>query len=339
MPKRREDGRICKTMTDPRTGKRVYFYGATEREVNRKIMEYQSKVEEGRTFREVAEEWWEDTEGTLSPNSVHTYRVAMHRAVEAFGEDHVKDITARDVHQMIARFAASGLARKTVSNQLMVIGLIFKHGIVQGDCDGNPARDVSIPKGLKTQKRSAVEASYEDVIKQSADVWLFPFLVLYTGLRKGEALALTGADIDMEKRVIRVSKSVYYESNKPHIKQPKTAAGIRVVPILDPLYEKLPRIAPDEYLFHAVTDVHSPMGWDLFRCRMIEFKRATGTEFSAHQLRHSFATILFEHGIDAKTAQHLLGHAQISTTMDIYTDFRERAEKEAAQKLRDKIKT
>ena len=333
---KRPDGRMVKTITDPRTGKRKYFYGFSEREINKKIMEYTTAAEVGRSFSEVADEWWEETEPELSPNSIHTYRAALNRAKEEFGEDPIKDITSRDVQLFITRFAGrgeKGMARKTVANQLMVIGLIFKHGIISNDCDLNPAQSVTIPKGLKTTKRRSAPRSDEAVIKANPDLWLFPYFILYTGLRKGEALALTGSDIDMESRTITVSKSVYFESNKPRIKSPKTEAGYRTVPILDPLFPYLPKIEKDEYLFSAATDPKKPMGYDLFRVRMEQYHKKTNTTFGAHELRHSYATILFECGIDAKTAQHLLGHSQISTTMDIYTDFRKDAELEAVRKI------
>lgn len=338
--KRRADGRFQKPIVDPRTGKRIFFYGRTERELNRKILEYTEQRKFGRTFAEIADKWWGITMENLSPNSIHTYRVAMERAVEEFGQDRITAITARDVQIFITRFAGTGLsakARKTVSNQLMVISQIFKYAICEGECDSNPAQSVSLPRGLKSSKRTAASQSDEEIIKKSPDVWLFPFFVLYTGLRKGEALALTGADIDLEKKTIRVTKSVYFESNKPKIKQPKTDAGVRNVPILDPLLPLLPQLADDEYLFSSVKDPRAPMGYDLFATRMKQFHKKTGTTFGTHQLRHSYATILYECGIDAKTAQHLLGHAQISTTMDIYTDFRRAAELEAAQKINEKL--
>ena len=338
--KRRSDGRLVKTVTDPKTGRRVYFYGQTEREINRKILEYTEQQRYGRSFGDVADAWWEQTMEILSPNSIHTYRVARDRAVEEFGRSRINTITTRDIQLYITRFAGTGetlRARKTVSNQLMVISQIFKFAICEGDCELNPAQSVTIPRGLKTTKRTAAASSDEEMIKKSPDVWLFPYFILYTGLRKGEALALTGADIDLENRTIQISKSVYFESNKPHIKPPKTDAGYRTVPILDPLLPHLPKLADDEYLFSAVSDPKKPMGYDLFKTRMDQFHKKTGTTFGAHQLRHSFATILFECGIDAKTAQHLLGHAQISTTMDIYTDFRRAAEIEAAQKINEQL--
>ena len=338
MPKRRADGRICKTMTDPRTGKRVYFYGETEREVNRKIMEYQGKVADGRTFREVADEWWEDTEPSLSPNSVKGYNIARKRAVEWFGDTPIGKLARKDLQQAINRFASLRYAKKTVSNQRLIICQIFKHAVAAGDVDHDISRDVILPKGLPQKKRTALTREEEQIVKSSADVWLLPFLVLYTGLRLGEALALTGADIDIDEKQIYVTKSVYFDHDSAgKVKSPKTEAGIRCVPILKPLEPLLPTLAKDEYLFPSGTDPKKPMGKAYYNKVIKRYRNKVGATFGIHQIRHSYATMLYELGIDAKTAQHLLGHAQLSTTMDIYTDFRSDRVKVAADTINAKL--
>jgi integrase len=334
---KRADGRLVKTIVDPRTGKRKYFYGDTMREINAKIMEYTEAADVGKPFSKVARDWWHVTEDSLSPNSIHTYDVARRRAVDYFADTPISQIKAKDIQKFLSTFAKKPdggmMSRKTVANQLMIVSQICKHAVYEGYIDANPALGVSLPKGLKTSKRSSAGKGNEDIIKKTADVWLFPFFILYTGLRRGEALALTGADIDRKEGLIYVRKSVYFQSNRALIKEPKTEAGYRSVPILAPLAPLLPELKDDEYLFPAPTDPKSPMGYSAFNYRIEKYCEITGAQFVPHQLRHSYATILFECGIDAKTAQHLLGHAQISTTMDIYTDFRKQAQIEAVKKL------
>lgn len=342
MPKlkRRADGRYVKNVIDPKTGKRKSLYGKTERELNRNLLAFYERLEHGRSFADVADDWWDDTEPRLSPNTIHGYDVAMRRAVEAFGEFPIGDITTRDIQQFIKMFAGHGaaqFARKTVSNQLLIIRQIFAWAVDEGEIDTNPATAVKLPKGLKSGKRTAASAEDEDIIKQTPDLWLLPYFILYTGLRKGEALALTGADIDLENRTIKVTKSVYFDSNIPYIKEPKTEAGTRTVPILAPLLPYMPKdLKEDEYLFPSSKSPKQPMARSLYMIRMGQYHKATGTTFGVHQLRHSYASILYECGIDPKTAQALLGHADIETTLGIYTDFSHAADENrmrAAEKL------
>lgn len=332
--KKRKDGRYCKSITDPKTGKRIFFYGTSEREVNRKIYDYEERAEHGRTFKEVADEWWDATYSTLAIQSVGTYKKALERALEEFGNKLVKEITSAQIRAFLNRLARMGFSQKTVSNQKIVINQIMRECVLCGYIPFNPCRDVPLPNCKKAEKRDAASKEDEQKVISSPHVWLFPFIAIYTGMRKGEILALQWRDVDFEKRLIYVTKSICHEGNTPIVKEPKTKRSRRLVPIIQPLHDELlKQVGEPEHYIISRTGGKSPLTSSQYEDEMQRFNRETGTTCTAHQLRHSFATIAFENGMSAKTVQELLGHAQVSTTIDIYTDFRDQALASAADEL------
>jgi len=132
--------------------------------------------------------------------------------------------------------------------------------------------------------------------------------------------------------VVRITKSVYTENGHARIKSPKTKKGERSVPLLDALNNALPRKLPSGYLFSA-DGGKSPLTTGQFEKRYKKYQTASGVTVTPHQIRHGYATALFEAGIDPKTAQVLLGHAQLSTTMDIYTHVRDEVIQAAAARM------
>lgn len=330
---KRADGRLVRTITDPRTKKKVYFYGETEREINRKILDYNRKVEQGRTFAEVADEWWGEALETLSPSSHRGYRVAKNRAVQKFGTSPISDISARDISAYMNTLAALGYAKATVRNHKIVINRIFAHAMSEGDINHSPATSVEIPRNLRTKKRHAATPIDESIIMRSADVWLMPYMALMTGLRKGELLALQWKDIDFKKSIISVTKSVYY-NNAPTIKSTKTESGQRIVPLLKPLRSVLEqRAASSDPECFILSDDVTPLTQKRFRTREKHFKEQTGITATLHQLRKSFATIAVKEGVQPKILQSILGHKNISTTLDIYTEVRKESIDTAAEIL------
>lgn len=333
---RRADGLLETTRTDKRTGKRVHFYGHTDREIDDQIMEYISCQERGRLFKEVAKEWCDAHFPTLAPNTLKGYKPAYARAVERFGDEPMRKIRPQDVKAFIGAFARGGRAKKTVTTQLQIVSMICSYAVQCGDIDFSPCDHISVPKNLDKTRREAASPEDEVRVKASADVWLLPFLILYTGLRKGEALALTREDFDFKGKTISVSKSVYHESNRPKIKRPKTEAGTRTVPILDPLLKKMPRRWRG-YLF-SMDGGETPLTEMEYQKLWREYAKQTGVVATAHQLRHSYATMLFECGIEVKDAQDLLGHATASMTQDIYTHIRDKHRESTANLLNRKLK-
>ena len=329
----RADGRLCKAIVDPRTHKRVYFYGKTEREINKKIMLYTQKAEQGRTFAEIADEWWEEAEPQLAMQSVRSYKLAMSRAVTFFHDVVAKEITAKNIQKYLSALAAQGYSQKVVSNHRMVVNRILDHAVTEGDIELNPCASAKTPNGLPKAQRNAASRSDEEKVRASADVWLFPYIALMTGMRKGEILALQWKDIDFERNYIYVTKSVAHDGDRPVVKVPKTEAGNRIVPLLAPLKEELSsrKKKPDDYI--VSDDGKSPLTNRRYITLFDHYRKETGITATAHQLRHSFATVAFEADLDPKSVQEILGHKQLSTTMDIYTQFREKKLSAAADLL------
>lgn len=327
--KTRADGLMQRQVTI--NGKRKVFYGHSDREINRKIAEYREEKKRGRLFKEIAEEWEKRHFPTLEYNTLKGYRPALRRAVEEFGSTPVSSITSKDIERYLTRFSKQGYAQKTVRNQLLVIHMALDHAMLEGDIEYNPAVPVHIPKGLSKKARELPPDEEIEIVKKSLDkpFGLFAYFILYTGCRRGEALALTFGDIDRKNRVISITKSVYHDNNRPKIKRPKTAAGCREIILLDVLADKLPKGKPDDLLFPneqggILSETQFQRQWELY-CS------SAGIGATPHQLRHAYATILFDAGLDDKDAQELLGHANISTTRDIYTHItQKRREKTAA---------
>ena len=337
---KRKDGRWQESVVYEVDGRpvRKYLYAKTKPELVRKLAEFdisKAKMEDGPVFADVAEAWWEEHEPTLAETTRRGYRPAMSRAVIALGSLRMRKIRPLDINRFMERCVReNGMADKTARTQLMVINLICRFAVQMGYIDVNPAQELRVPRGLSRVKRGSALAEDIAKVKESYDIPFgdFAFWALYTGCRRGELAALTWEDVDMEARTITISKSLYRsESGKMMLKSTKTEAGVRTVPILDKLYEKLtPGTGPvfpwedGGYL----TDRQLMRRWE-------KYQKLTGVECTPHQLRHAYATMLFEADIDAKDAQYLLGHAQLSTTMDIYTDIREQRRAAIHKKLRD----
>jgi integrase len=297
-------------------GQKVYVRGHSEKEVNNKIKHLEEEAVSGRTFKDIAEAWEEYHDKEIGLNTQDCYKKPLKDVHKEFDLFRINKITPMDVQKYIIEYARNNYARQTVKLRLTVLRQIFNYAVLNGDITTNPALVVTVPKGLKKETRELPQESDINIVKKSFDkeFGIFAYLLLYTGLRRGEALALRYEDIDVTNDVISVSKSVVWDGgSKVIVKQPKSAAGVRAVPLLNPLKEKI--IIRKGYLFGG----ENPLTEKQYRIKWDKYKKETGINLTAHQLRHAYATMLFEAGIDAKDAQKILGHSKESVTRDIYT--------------------
>lgn len=327
---KRADGRYQRSITD-KNGKRIYFYGSSERELNQKILAYTEAQQKGRTFGEVADEWWGDAVSSLAHQTVRGYASSYERALTEFGHLRITNIQPKDVQLMFKKMAAKDYAQKTIANQRIVLNQIFNVAIVNGEIQYNPCSSVKIPRGCKKTVREAASTSDEEKILQSDHEWLFPLFALLTGLRKGEILALRWEDIDFEENIIFVNKSIEYKGNIPSVKSPKTESGTRVVPLLKMLSNRVCK-GESGYIF-SEDGGKTPYRKKRYDLLWRDYCRDVGISCTAHQLRHSYATIAVEEDVNPKDLQNALGHADISTTMNIYAQARKKSIEKVAEKL------
>lgn len=329
--KKRADGRYRKVV-DGKT-----FYGETEREVYKKILEYTEKKEKGSLFKEVADKWWSEVYDNLASQTLRGYKPAYARALDALGEYHIKDIAPMDMSAIFRRMALQGFSKKTISNQRIIYNQIFDYAVVTGEIQFNPCASVKLPSNAK--KSTVIKpASVDDekLILESDNNWLFPLFALLSGLRKQEILALQWKDINFEENIISVTKAVEHVGQTPRIKTTKTDSGVREVPLLDMLRQKIieKRGSPNMYIFSR-DNGKTPLTENQFERAYKKYCKEVGIACSSRQLRHSYATVAVEEDIAPKDLQNALGHADITTTMNVYAAAR----KKSVQKVADKLNT
>lgn len=317
-------------------GKRVAFRGKTDAEVDKKLLAYKGEVSRGRLFEVVADEWktetWESDK--LGYNTKQrAYAKPYERIVERFADTPIKNIVPRDVENWL-KSLEKRYSQKSIQMHKLIANRIFSHAVLCGDRLDNPCIYVRPPKGTgKTIRELPTDEDVERVKSGlSLPGGLLHYFVLYTGLRRGEVLGLCYGDIDRVKKVLHVRRSMYYESSAPKTKEPKTAAGIRSLPIPDILLERLPKGKAEDRVFPTMQKT-------TFEKLLQRYHKQCGISCTLHQLRHGYATMLYDAGVDVKTAQYYLGHTSIKMTMDLYTHISERRKNDSADKLNKHIAT
>ena len=309
------------------------FYGHTQKEVLEKIREYKEDRSADKAYSDVIWEWLEEHCKDLSPCRARGYRSAAKKLTAWFGVRRVGAIRTVDLANAL-KDATDGLTRDSADRYLSV--LVKSMGYAQncGLIDTNPALGLTIPKGLRRNERRELPTAEDiDSVRQHTEypMGVFANIALFTGLRRGEILALRKSDIDLDRRLIRITKAVQYRDNGlPDIKPPKTEAGIRIVSIPDELYPLLQNIPHDIVISEDgeyFTEKRFVRAWQAYA-------KANGITATPHQFRHAFTTAIIDLGLSPQEAQLLLGHANLATTTRIYDHIRDQRRIAAADKTR-----
>ena len=245
------------------------------------------------------------------------------------------------------RKSGGALSARTVLNMHRVLRQALKHAVKWQLLARNPADATEPPRPRPTEICALDEAQSRALLTAAKDTELFvPIqLALATGMRRGEILALRWADVDMERAVLKVCRSVEQTHDGLSFKAPKTAKGRRQVALSKDTVESLRAHKKKQAearlllgpgydngdLVVARTDGRC-LKPDSFTVAFKKFARGFGMpSLRFHDLRHTHATLLLRQGIHPKIVSERLGHATIAITLDTYSHVLPGMQAEAAR--------
>lgn len=358
--KERKDGRYEVRVTagyDFETGKqkRISYYTRTKSEAIQKLHEEEYKIHFQQqvdptftTFLDWLRLWLETyMKNTLKQSTYVSYRGYIENHIApAFPTLKLKDLTTKLLQDFYNyKQSTEGLSPKTISNLHRCLHKAMKQAVLEHYIDYNPCDAVNLPRNEKPQIEIFTREQQQQLTYTSYQFryGIFIRLVLATGIRMGELLGLRWEDIDFNKRMLSIRRTlnrlpkVDYDgignSTEIVIQEPKTKNSIRSIPLISNIANELQQwktvqktdamTAGNEYQNSGFL-VTNPFGGYVeprtFKDFYDEILNASGLgHHTFHALRHTFATRAMEQGMDAKTLSILLGHYSVAFTLDTYT--------------------
>lgn len=223
------------------------------------------------------------------------------------------------------------LSPQTRKHHYSTLNLIFKYAIQKGYISENPMNGVASPK-LKRHKvdaftKSEVTRFIDEVEKLPLMQKTMYYILLTTGVRRGECFGLQWGDIDFENALMHINRNVVYTTKSGAVVgAPKTDTGYRTIPLANKTLRLLeeyknaenPKVK-DAFLFHSEEAQTQPRDPSYLTKHMKKLmKKADLPNMSPHDLRHTCASLLLQNGADIKSVQDILGHADARTTLNFY---------------------
>lgn len=353
-----------------------YFYGDTPSEANAKKKEYERLLDQGVKEQEMgltvavyAIRWVSIHKSHVGQKTYDTHVRILNRFIDLFGPYRMRDITTSDIQLFYNQIP--GKSKSSVNNTRDTIKGLFKSAladrvIVYDPCLGAtpPKRDKGTHRVITAQERQLIHDTQHDRMRAGVMV------MLYAGLRRGEAMALQiERDVDFQAKTISVREAVRFDSKGlPVIARTKTAAGVRTIPLPDILAEELKgktglliqsskgEIMSESSFDRAWQSYITALETQLNGChkrwygKTKEHKAMLAVNPDAlppwqsvtirpHDLRHSYRTMLYDMGIDTKSAMKWLGHVSEDVSVNVYTHLTPEREKASILALENGLKT
>ena len=283
------------------------------------------------TFATVAELWAAQKQQFVKQSTMSAYALTLaNYLVPHFGSH--TDITESDVQQFVITQIDRGLQQKTIKDQLIVLKMVYRFGCKQNAFTLHEW-DIHFPTEQNKHDISVFTVDQQRrLMRHLTENFTFlnlgVLICLHTGLRIGEVCALRWEDIDVDNGILQVQRTleriyILSEGNKHtelQLSTPKTRNSQREIPLTKDLLRLLkPFRKVVNPQFYVLTNSPKPTEPRTYRNYYRHLLNSLNIPFiKFHGLRHSFATRCIESGCDSKTVSILLGHSNISTTLNLY---------------------
>lgn len=347
------------------------FYGKTEKEVKKKLKEFQTEMikydnvqVDKLTVSELIEDWLKIKRHEVRPSSYDRIERTVNNIIlPELGYMQATSLTPVDVQNFLIGLAEKGLSYSSIKKAYENLKAPFAIAVLRDQIRKNPCETVKIPKNT-IESEGKVEFYDEEqvaLISQAAveryktgeliyDHGRGLIILLNTGMRIGELLALKWKNVDFDKKLIHIveTRGVVINRNRKdgdnkyiEVDRPtKTKAGTRIIPMNQKTEECLLYFKSlnykSPYVMANGDEKDSVIPYKNLQKALKHILEKTGINYgSLHALRHTFATRLFKRGVEVKVVSELLGHSSVKVTYDIYIHVIKEQKIEAINILND----
>ncbi len=332
--------------------KRRTISGATKQEVREELTKLQGQADEGTviapskmTVGSLLDHWLKTSiKPVVSGGTYLTYSQSIENHIKPnIGGSRIQRVTAMHLQGLLSTLTEKGLGASSQRILLAVLKAAFAQAVEWDLVTKDPSIKVKWPKLPEQEIVPLDEKQTKLFLKASKPHRIHGLFVLlvHTGLRIGEAVALRKSDIDFEGETLTVSRTIWYPGSGMAFKTPKTKSGKRTIhlsrTVIDAIYDHIKRMTKEgngraDTLFCAVG---GGILWPSHVRRIFIdiLEEAELPRKRIHDLRHGHATQLLQMGVNPKLVSERLGHSSIAITLQIYGHVLNSSQQEAVQRL------
>lgn len=300
-----------------------------------------------KTFSEIASEWKTDKQRFVKETTMAVYGLQLQtHLLPAFGDRTM--IEEKDVQQFVVDKLNKGLSERTTKDVLIVLKMVVRWANKHAGWDNRTDWEIIFPtRREQTELEVMTVADQQKIVKYVKENFTFRNLglqiCLFTGLRIGEVCGLKWSDYNAVSNTLTINRTVeriYTIDNGERksrvvVSTPKTASSNRTIPMNKELQKVLKELGKVVNLdFYIISNSEKPIEPRTYRNYYNKVLSRLGiAKLKFHGLRHSFATRCIENNCDYKTVSVLLGHADVSTTMNLYVHPNMEHKKKCIEKI------